>query len=58
MDCIKNAGPERQRWVNQSGCPMGAEVNNVNMIGELRDIKGVALWMTGSALVFIKGFAF
>jgi len=34
MVCIENAGPERQRWVNQSGCPMGAEVNNVNMIGD------------------------
>ena len=29
--CIKDVGPERQRWVNRSGYPMGAEVNKRNI---------------------------
>jgi hypothetical protein len=47
----------RPSFSDQPRPPIGGAVflNNwamwsVNMIGELRDIKGVALWLTGSAL--------
>ena len=39
--CIKNAGPERKRRVNNSGYTWGAEANNGYIIDDLGEIKGV-----------------
>ena len=53
-ELVEWAGPERQRWVNNSGYTWGAGVNNGNMIDDLGEIKGVALWMTGWPSFFEK----
>lgn len=45
VEPVERAGPERQRWVNRSGCPTGEEVNNGSIIGDLEEIKGVGLWL-------------
>ena len=42
---IGNTGPERRRRVNRSGCPTGAEGNNGDIIDDLGEITGVALWL-------------
>ena len=39
--CIEDAGPERERWVKNSGYTWGAGVNNGNIIDDLGEIKGV-----------------